>query len=132
MECPPALDGARILVIDDERDSRALVKRILEECEAIVTMAASAEEGLAALRVQKADVIISDIGMPGTDGYQFIRAVRQLSEDQGGNSPAIALTAFARSEDRQRAMLAGFDMHIAKPVEPAELIAVVARLARRV
>lgn len=131
MDCPPALDGAHILMIDDERDSRALVKRILEECQAIVTMAASAEEGLAALRQQKADVIISDVGMPGTDGYQFIRAVRQLSEDEGGNSPAIALTAFARSEDRQRAMLAGFDMHIAKPVEPAELIAVVARLARR-
>ncbi|HEX8678668.1 MAG TPA: PAS domain S-box protein, partial [Chthoniobacterales bacterium] len=125
MECPPALDGAHILVIDDERDSRALVKRILEECHAIVTMAASAEEGLAALRKQKADVIISDIGMPGTDGYQFIRAVRQLGEHEGGNSPAIALTAFARSEDRQRAMLAGFDMHIAKPVEPPELIAVV-------
>ncbi len=132
MECPPALDGAHVLVIDDERDSRALVKRILEECQAIVTIAASAEEGLAALRQQKADVIISDIGMSGTDGYQFIRAVRQLSETDGGNSPAIALTAFARSEDRQRAMLAGFDMHIAKPVEPAELIAVVARLARRV
>ena len=132
VECPPALDGAHILVIDDERDSRALVKRILEECQAIVTMASSAEEGLAALRRQKADVIISDIGMPGTDGYQFIRSVRQLGEAEGGNSPAIALTAFARSEDRQRAMLAGFDMHIAKPVEPAELIAVVARLARRV
>lgn len=131
-ECPPALDGAHILVVDDERDSRALVKRILEECEAIVTVAASAEEGLVALRRQKTDVIISDIGMPGTDGYQFIRAVRKLGETEGGRSPAIALTAFARSEDRQRAMLAGFDMHVAKPVEPAELIAVVARLARRV
>ena len=132
MECPPGLGGAHILVIDDERDSRVLLKRILEECEAKVTVAASAEEGLAALRQQKADVIVSDIGMPGTDGYQFIRAVRQLGENEGGTSPAIALTAFARSEDRQRAMLAGFDMHISKPVEPAELIAVVARLARRV
>ncbi|MGI8431034.1 MAG: hybrid sensor histidine kinase/response regulator, partial [Chthoniobacterales bacterium] len=132
MECPPALDGAQILVVDDERDSRALVKRILEECAAIVTGASSAEEGFAALKRQKIDVIISDIGMPGMDGYQFIRAVRKLGDDEGGKSPAIALTAFARSEDRQRAMLAGFDMHIAKPVEPAELIAVVARLARRV
>jgi PAS domain S-box-containing protein len=132
LECPPVLDGARILVVDDERDSRGLVKRILEECEATVLLAASAEEGLALLRQQKPDVIISDIGMPGTDGYQFIRSVRQLSQAEGGNSPAIALTAFARSEDRQRAMLAGFDMHIAKPVQPAELIAVVARLARRV
>ena len=75
-ECPPALDGANILVVDDERDSRALVKRILEECDAIVTTASSAEEGLAALRREKADVLISDIGMPGTDGYQFIRKVR--------------------------------------------------------
>lgn len=131
-ECPPALDGAQILVVDDERDSRALVKRILEECDAIVTVASSAEEGLAALRLQKTDIIVSDIGMPGTDGYQFIRAVRKLGEEEGGKAPAIALTAFARSEDRQRAMLAGFDMHIAKPVEPAELIAVVARLSRRV
>ncbi len=131
-ECPPALDGAQILVVDDESDSRALVKRILEECDAIVTVASSAEEGFAALKRQKIDVIISDIGMPGMDGYQFIRAVRKLSEAEGGKSPAIALTAFARSEDRQRAMLAGFDMHIAKPVEPAELIAVVARLTRRV
>ncbi len=131
-ECPPGLDGAHILVVDDERDSRALVKRILEDCAAIVTVASSAEDGLAALKRQKTDVIVSDIGMPGTDGYQFIRAVRKLGEDEGGKSPAIALTAFARSEDRQRAMLAGFDIHIAKPVEPAELIAVVARLARRV
>ncbi len=131
-ECPPALDGAHILVVDDERDSRALVERILEECGALVTGAASAKEGLAALQRQKIDVIVSDIGMPETDGYQFIRAVRKLPEAEGGTSPAIALTAFARSEDRQRAMLAGFDLHIAKPVEPAELIAVVARLARRV
>ena len=131
-ECPPVLDGAQIIVVDDERDSRALVKRILEECNTVVTIASSAEEGLAALQGTRADVLISDIGMPGTDGYQFIRAVRALPEEQGGKVPAIALTAFARSEDRQRAMLAGFDMHIAKPVEPAELIAVVARMARRV
>ena len=132
MDCPPALDGAHVLVVDDERDARALVKRILEECDAIVTVAASPTEGLATLRRGGIHVIVSDIGMPGTDGYQFIRAVRKLSDDEGGKVPAIALTAFARSEDRQRAMLAGFDMHIAKPVEPAELIAVVARLARKV
>ena len=131
-ECPPVLDGAHVVVVDDERDSRALVKRILEECNAVVSIASSAEEGLALLKNGTTDVLISDIGMPGTDGYQFIRAVRALDEQHGGKVPAIALTAFARSEDRQRAMLAGFDMHIAKPVEPAELIAVVARLTRRV
>ncbi len=131
-ECPPALDGARVLVLDDEKDSRALVKRILEECDAIVEVAASAEEALAVLKRQQTDVVISDIGLPGTDGYQFIRTVRALTEAEGGKLPAIALTAFARSEDRRRAMLAGFDLHIAKPVEPAELIAAVARLARRV
>lgn len=98
----------------------------------MVTVADSAEEGLAALRRGRADILVSDIGMPGTDGYQFIRAVRKLSDEVGDKIPAIALTAFARSEDRQRAMLAGFDIHIAKPVEPAELIAVVARLARKV
>ena len=131
-ECPPGLDRARILVVDDEKDSRALVKRILEECDAIVEMASSAEEGMTALTRQAPDVLISDIGMPGMDGYQFIRAVRALDESKGGKVPAIALTAFARSEDRQRAMLAGFDIHIVKPIEPAELIAVVARMARRV
>ncbi len=132
-ECPPALDGARILVVDDEKDSRALVKRILEDCDAIVEIASSAAEGMAAIaRGGAPDVLISDIGMPETDGYQFIRAVRALDEERGGKVPAIALTAFARSEDRQRAMLAGFDMHIVKPIEPGELIAVVARLARRV
>ena len=131
-ECPPGLDRARVLVVDDEKDSRALVKRLLEDCDAIVEMAASAEEGLAAVMRQPPDVLISDIGMPGTDGYQLIRAIRALDESKGGKVPAIALTAFARSEDRQRAMLAGFDMHIVKPIEPAELIAVVARLARRV
>ena len=131
-ECPPALEGARVLVVDDEKDSRALAKRILEECDAIVETASSAEEGLAAIAQHVPDVLISDIGMPGTDGYQFIRSVRALGTGNGGALPAIALTAFARSEDRRRAMLAGFDMHISKPVEAAELIAVVARLARRV
>ncbi len=132
LECPPGLDGARVLVVDDERDSRALVKRILEDCSAVVSCASSAEEGMATLDRETFDVIISDIGMPDTDGYQFLRAVRSRDEAAGGKVPAIALTAFARSEDRRRTMLAGFDMHISKPVEPAELIAVVARMARRV
>ena len=79
----------------------------------------------------KPDLIVADIGMPDMDGYSFIRRIRALPANEGGQTPAIALTAFARSEDRRRAMLAGFDVHVAKPVEPGELVAVVARLARR-
>jgi PAS domain S-box-containing protein len=126
------LEKVRILIVDDEPDGRGLVKRILEECQASAVAAGSAEEGLRLLRASPPDVLISDIGMPGEDGYQFLRKVRELGPEEGGRTPAIALTAFARSEDRRRAMLAGFDMHVAKPVEPSELIAIVARLAGRV
>ena len=80
----------------------------------------------------KPQVLLTDIGMSGMDGYSLIRLVRGLPLDEGGGTPAAALTAFARSEDRRQALLAGFDMHVAKPVEPGELVAVVARLARRV
>ena len=86
---------------------------------------------LARLPVWHPDVLISDIGMPGLDGYAMMRELRTLPREKGGETPAVALTAFARSEDRRRAMLAGFDMHVSKPVEPGELVAVVARMARR-
>ncbi len=122
---------ARVLVVDDEPDARALVKRLLENCEAVVTTAASASEALEALRRAKPDVVISDIGMPGEDGYALIRMVRALPPDEGGDVPAVALTAYARSEDRTRALLSGFQSHVAKPVEPTELVATVASLARR-
>jgi len=125
------LGGVRVLVVDDEPDARALVKRLLENCEAVVTTAASASEALEALRRAKPDVVISDIGMPGEDGYALIRMIRALPPDEGGDVPAVALTAYARSEDRTRALLSGFQSHVAKPVEPTELVATVASLARR-
>ena len=91
-----------VLIIDDEKDSRDLVCRVVEDCRGRAIAAASAEEGLALLRQRKPDVVISDIGMPGEDGYEFIRRMRMLPPEEGGDTPAAALTAFARSEDRRR------------------------------
>ncbi|HEV2294506.1 MAG TPA: PAS domain S-box protein [Tepidisphaeraceae bacterium] len=127
----PTLRAVKVLVVDDEPDARTLIKRLLENCEAVVTTATSVEEALELLDSTPFDVIVSDIGMPDRDGYDLARSLRSLLPAQGGKTPAVALTAFARSEDRTRAMLAGFDMHVAKPVEPSELCAVVARLAGR-
>ncbi|MBA3484196.1 MAG: PAS domain S-box protein [Pirellulales bacterium] len=125
------LDGLKVLVVDDEPDARHLIKRVLKQCHAEVTLAAGADEALAALKAVRPDVIISDVGMPGKDGYQFIREVRSLMAADGGHIPAIALTAFARSEDRTRAMLAGYQVHMSKPIEPHELLATIASLAGR-
>ncbi len=123
-----ALSGVKVLVIDDEPDARELVKRILTRSKADVTVAASAAEGLAILKTQRPDVMISDIGMPGQDGYQFICEVRGLPAIHGGKTPAIALTALAGSGDRTRALIAGYQMHLSKPVESHELIATIASL----
>jgi signal transduction histidine kinase/ActR/RegA family two-component response regulator len=125
------LAGVRVLVVDDEPDARALVKRLLEAREARVTTAASAPEALEAVRRERPDVVVSDIGMPGEDGYSFIRKVRALGPEEGGDVPAVALTAYVRSEERARALKAGFQMHLPKPVEPAAVVVTVARLARR-
>ena len=125
------LAGVRVLIVDDEPDVRQLVRRILTECDADVTLASSAGEALEAMSEKRFDVLISDIGMPQRDGYELVRAVRSLTPERGGSVPAIALTAFARSEDRTRAMKAGFDTHLSKPVEPDHLCDVVARLAGR-
>jgi hypothetical protein len=126
-----AIRGVRVLVVDDEPDARAMVRRLLEDCRARVITASSAGEALERLKSERPDVIISDIGMPDEDGYSLIRKVRSLPAEQGGHVPAVALTAYARSEDRVRAITAGFQHHVAKPVEPAELIAIVASLSRR-
>jgi signal transduction histidine kinase/ActR/RegA family two-component response regulator len=123
------LSGVIVLVVDDEPDARALVRRVLEDCQATVVTAASSAEALDLIRTRPPTVLISDIGMPHEDGYALIRAVRALGPDQGGDTPAIALTAYARSEDRVRAIQHGFQMHVVKPVEPAELVTVVASLA---
>jgi CheY-like chemotaxis protein/anti-sigma regulatory factor (Ser/Thr protein kinase) len=125
------LSGVRVLVVDDEPDARALVERLLKDCGAVVTTAASASEALEAVRRERPDVMVSDIGMPGEDGYSLIRKVRALGPGEGGDVMAVALTAYARSEDRTRAMLAGFQTHVAKPVEPTEIVAAVASLASR-
>ena len=127
----PSLAGITVLAVDDEADARLLIKRVLENCGARVLLAASSEEALDLLKQNRPNMIISDIGMPGEDGYAFIHKVRLLSDEQGGNIPAAALTAFARAEDRTRALRAGFQTHVAKPVEPVELSAVVASLTSR-
>ena len=125
------IEGVRVLVVDDEPDARALVKRLLEDCKAVVTTAASAEEAFGRVKADRPDVLISDVGMPGEDGYALVRRVRGLGPADGGDTPAIALTAYARAEDRMKAVLAGFHHHVVKPVEPAELITLVAVLSGR-
>jgi signal transduction histidine kinase len=125
-----ALIGLRILVVDDEADARSLARRVLEDCGAHVVTAGSAAEALAAVSPNRVpSVIVSDIGMPEQDGYDLIKQVRLLPGD-AGRVPAIALTALARGEDRTRALLAGYQQHISKPVNPAELVAAIANLAR--
>ena len=124
------LKGASVLVVDDDRDARELIARILTDCNARVRIAASAREAFDVLRADLPDILISDLGMPEVDGLELLSWVRGLGRDRGGLLPAVALTAFARSEDRLRALEAGFNAHISKPVEPSELIAAVASLVR--
>jgi PAS domain S-box-containing protein len=124
------LRGIRILVVDDEPDARETLRQILEHCNGEVETADSAAEAIRKLEAWRPDVLLSDIGMPGEDGYELIRRVRELPPERGGRTPAAALTAFARGEDRRRALRAGFQMHLAKPVEIQELATVVASLAR--
>ncbi len=121
-----------VLVVDDEEDTRDLLKMVLEKCGASVTAVASAAEAFAVLKETRPDVLVSDLGMPGEDGYSLIKKVRALPVKDGGQTPAAALTAYARVEDRMRVLRCGFQMHIPKPVEPAELVAVVANLAGRI
>jgi PAS domain S-box-containing protein len=124
------LHGLKVLVVDDEPDARALLRRVLEDAEAHVRTASSVPEALELWKHDKPHVLVSDIGMPGQDGYELIRAVRAMEPD-GRSVAALALTAFARAEDRKRALLAGFHMHLSKPVDPTELTLVVANLAGR-
>ena len=127
----PQLDGVRVVVVDDEADARVVVRRLLEDRAASVRTAATADEAVRLVESERPDVLVSDIGMPGEDGYSLIRRVRALGPERGGNVPAVALTAYARAEDRVRAVRAGFQTHVAKPVEPAELVTMVASLAGR-
>jgi signal transduction histidine kinase/DNA-binding response OmpR family regulator len=130
VHCAPALDGLRILVVDDEADTRELIAAVLVQCGAEVKSAGSAAEALAALKVWAADLIVSDIGMPEEDGYSLIKKVRQPGH-QYSQIPAVALTAYASIEDQTRVLSAGFQIHIAKPVEPDELIAKIANVISR-
>lgn len=126
---PADLSGLKVLVVDDEPDARALIKHVLSACEAEVFTAGNAAEALMLLENEHPHLLVSDIGMPDVDGYELLKRVRALGRGRGGRIPAIALTAFARSEDRTRALRAGFLVHLSKPVEPIELVATVATVA---
>jgi PAS domain S-box-containing protein len=125
----PTLEGVKVLVVDDEPDARRLLTEVLSRRGALVQSASSAGEALELLQAWRPHVLLSDIGMPDGDGYELIRRVRELPEERGGRTPAAALTAYAGPSDRARALSDGYQLHVAKPVEPAELTAVVASLA---
>ena len=125
------LADVHVLVVDDEVDARELVKRLLEMAGATVSVASSASEAIERILAARPDVLVCDIGMPGEDGYSLIRRLRVHEESQTNALPAVALTAYARSEDRTKAIRAGFQNHLSKPVEPAELLAIVGILAGR-
>lgn len=122
------LVGRTVMVIDDEADARAMLELVLGDAGATVIACATPEEAMRSLHQQIPDLIVSDIGMPDRDGYQLMRSIRNLPPEKGGRVPAVALTAFARSEDRTRALLAGYQVHMTKPVEPRELVATLASL----
>jgi CheY-like chemotaxis protein len=124
----PVLNGASVLIVDDEPDGRQLMVRILEGRNARVTAVAGGVEALELLKREHFDILVSDIGMPGLDGYELMRRARALDSSRSGPIPAIAVTAYARAEDRQRSLLAGYQMHLAKPIEARELVAGIASL----
>ena len=126
-----ALKGVNILVVDDDPDTCEVIRRILEGNAAFVITAYSSPEALNMLQQHKPDILISDIGMPGEDGYTLIQRIRALPDGLGHDLPAVALTAFARSEDQTRALNSGFQQHLAKPVDPAELVATIVPLVNR-
>jgi CheY-like chemotaxis protein len=128
-ECPPVLENLHVLVVDDEAETRELLTFVITQCAAHVTAAESAAHALSKLSERPFDLLVSDIGMPGEDGYSLIRRVRALPSDRSG-VPAIALTAYARGEDRTNALRAGFNMHLAKPIDPNELLIVMETLVR--
>jgi CheY-like chemotaxis protein len=125
------LDGLKVMVVDDELDMRDFLSVSLRQYGADVTAVASVGEAVAALEREKPDVLVSDIGMPGEDGYALIRKVRALAPERGGQVPAAALTGFAAGEDSTRVLSAGYQVHLPKPVEPAQLAEVVGTLAGR-
>jgi CheY-like chemotaxis protein len=127
----PSLAGVRVLLVDNDADARDLTTMMLAEGGAEVRIAVSATEGLAACDEWRPDVLISNIGMPGEDGYTLVKKLRKREGESGGHIPAIALTAYGRHEDRLRALSVGYEYHVPKPVESAELLVVVASLTDR-
>ncbi|HEX8189396.1 MAG TPA: response regulator, partial [Pyrinomonadaceae bacterium] len=123
-----ALGGLRVLVVDDQPDARELLALVLGRAGAEVSTAATAAEALEFVESEELDVLVSDIGMPVVDGYALIGRVRELAAARARRTPSVALTAYASEEDRRRALAAGFDAHVSKPVEPAELVSVIAGL----
>jgi signal transduction histidine kinase/CheY-like chemotaxis protein len=126
-----SLDGVTVLIVDDAPDARDMLASVLVTAGADVVKSPSAEDALRQLADRRFDAIVSDIGMPDQDGYELMRAIRKLAPDLGGKTPAVALTAFARSEDRTRALLSGYQVHIAKPIEPHELVVTIGSLTGR-
>jgi signal transduction histidine kinase/ActR/RegA family two-component response regulator len=131
LNTPNSLGGLKGLIVDDEADTREFVRTVLENCGSEVTTASSVSEALGVLENHRQDFLISDLGMPREDGYALIRKVRELPAEKGGTTPAAALTAYARADDRNRALRAGFQVHIPKPIDPETLVSVVASLARK-
>jgi PAS domain S-box-containing protein len=127
-DCSASIKGTKILVVDDEPDARQLMSAILEQCGAEIKVAENAAQALSLIDEYRPDILISDIGMPETDGFELIKKIREKEKGSGKRLPAVALTAFARAEDRLKALSAGYNMHIPKPVEPTELIVVIANL----
>ena len=132
IERSPKLGGVRVLIVDDDLDTRQLLEAVLIQCEAEVATVTSAAEALQEIGRQKPDVLVSDLGMPDQDGYELIKKVREMEAAQNDiATPALALTAYAKAEDRVRSLAAGYQVHLSKPVEPAEFLLVVANLAGR-
>jgi CheY-like chemotaxis protein len=130
-EGAPLPEGARVLIVDDHADARELAATVLRAHGAEPATAASVDEALAAVDAAPFDALVVDIGMPGRDGYDFIRALRALPDPSKRALPVLALTSFAHHDDRARAIAAGFDVHVAKPVSPAQLADAVGGLLRR-
>jgi len=125
---PAVLKGLRVLVVDDEADARELMRIVLRSSGAEVMSAASAEEAFEQVEQWHPDILVSDIGLPDVDGYALIQKLRTLEAERGWSIPALAVTAYARVEDRTRALSSGFQMHLAKPLEPADLVAAITSL----
>jgi hypothetical protein len=127
----PSLAGLRVLVVDDEADAREMISTIVAQAGAEVAAAKGVQQALDLIDRWRPDVLVSDIGMPEEDGYDLISKVRARSQDQLGQIPAIALTAFARTQDRLKVLSSGYQMHVPKPIEPIELVTVIASITRR-